>query len=202
MGSVKSNMKSFIVFVLFVAVQGRQIDYDYGYWPENHDAEFVRADVIPRVVVDRPRLVKDVYVDKVQPLYRGPVQVYEEPRFEVAHGEDVGRLGDYGSYGHEDSGRLYNSVGYDRLDGHSAGYYQLDGYSVQDYGRQESHSDFGRYVVRDYDRFDGHSVRGSHYDRVYLYEDSYNHRVLDGRRLGGHSRRVVEHTPTHRIGGY
>merc|ERR1712133_234570 len=185
MGSVKSNMKSFIVFVLFVAVQGRQIDYDYGYWPENHDAEFVRADVIPRVVVDRPRLVKDVYVDKVKPLYRRPLQVYEEPRFEVAHGEDVGRLGDYGSYGHEDSGRLYDSVGYD----------QLDGLSVQDYGRQDDHSDYGRYDVRDYDRFDGHSVRDSHYYRASPYDDvghdSYP-RASDSRRLGGHLRRVVE----------
>merc|ERR1719383_278735 len=173
-------MKSIIALVLFVAVQGRQIDY--GYWPENHDAEFVRADVIPRVVVDRPRLVKDVYIDKVKPLYRRPLQVYEESRFEVAHGEDVGRLGDYGSYGHEDSLRLYDSVVYDRLDGHSAGYDQLDGHSVQDYGRQDDHSDYGRYDVRDYDRV-------SHYEDV--GHDSYNHRVLDGRRLGGHLRRVV-----------
>merc|ERR1712126_368543 len=174
MGSVKFNTKAFIALVLFVSVQGRQIDYDYGYWPENHDAEFVRADVIPRVVVDRPRLVKDMYVDKVKPLYRRPLQVYEEPRFEVAHGDYVGRLGDHGSYGHEDSGRHYDSVGYGRLDSHTAGYDQLDG-----------HSD---------------------YDRVHHYEDvghdSYNHGVLDGRRLGGHSRRVVEHTPTRRIGGY
>merc|ERR1719308_489067 len=108
-------MKSLIIQLpLLCVVKARYLGHesyaqdDYGYWPASGDAEFVRAEVDPRVIVERPRLVQLVYVDRVNPLYRRPVHVKKDHESDF-YGRDFHRDDHY------NHGRVYGGLGERRV---------------------------------------------------------------------------------------
>merc|ERR1711951_316648 len=91
LGSKLVNMKAFVLLSIFIVGTAqadggfrRPIVYD------GPDAEFVRARVVPRAVLDSPRLVKEVYVDRVKPMAYRPLyqehRVVDVPVDDYSHG--------------------------------------------------------------------------------------------------------------------
>merc|ERR1711917_16037 len=95
--TIQLNMNAFVLLSIFIV---GTVQADGGFRRptvyDGPDAEFVRARVVPRAVLDSHRLVKEVYVDRVKPMAYRPL--YQEHR--VA---DVPAFDDY-SYGGFDHG--------------------------------------------------------------------------------------------------